>query len=158
MPQDFLYFNCRLHFPLMILLGTFRLILISTERRIKYVQAIICIPVALFHTFMFDKDISLFVHIYITGSFACIWFFFLLNNSFILFYFILSWLAVGCSITIFFLIGEPYERGFFCNDEDLMHPYHKSTVKHWMLFVFGIIIPVVIVSINFFLWTLAHVT
>ncbi|KAL7049535.1 hypothetical protein ACKWTF_003747 [Chironomus riparius] len=80
-------------------------------------------------------------------------------------------LIVGCSITIFFLIGEPYERGFFCNDEDLMHPYHISTVKHWMLFVFGIIIPVVIIftteicrsktgideehDIKFFKWTIS---
>ena len=136
MPQDFLYFNCRLHFPVMILLGTFRLILISTEWRIKYVQAIICIPVALFHTFMFDKDISLFVHIYITGSFACIWFFFLLNNSFILFYFIMT-------------------RSRMFNYNFLPH---RRTIRAWLLFVFGIIIPVVIVSINLFLWTLAHVT
>lgn len=47
---------------------------------------------------------------------------------------------------LFLLIGEPHKRGFFCDDESLMHPYHKSTVKHWMLFVFGIILPIVIVS------------
>lgn len=55
-------------------------------------------------------------------------------------------IAVGCSVLLFLLIGEPHARGFFCYDESLMHPYHKSTVKHWMLFVFGIILPIVIVS------------
>lgn len=110
-------------------------------------------PSLCFTLLCFDKDISLFVHIYITGSFTCIWFFF---HWIFIFFFFFSWLAVGCSITIFFLIGEPYERGFFCNDEDLMHPYHKSTVKHWMLFVFGVIIPVVIVSISFFFHFYEH--
>jgi hypothetical protein len=67
-----------------------------------------------------------------------------------LYSFFLSSIAVGCSIILFFLIGEPYERGFFCNDESLLHPYHSSTVKHWMLFLFGVVLPVVLVSISYY--------
>ncbi|KAG5676973.1 hypothetical protein PVAND_006765 [Polypedilum vanderplanki] len=55
---------------------------------------------------------------------------------------------VGSAIVIFFLIGEPYERGFFCNDESLLHPHHTSTVKHWMLFLFGIVVPIVVIFFN----------
>ncbi|KAL9699041.1 hypothetical protein quinque_002482 [Culex quinquefasciatus] len=36
--------------------------------------------------------------------------------------------CVGFPILIFFLIGQPYKRGFFCDDESLMHPFHDSTV------------------------------
>lgn len=54
--------------------------------------------------------------------------------------------SVFSPIAWFFFYGEPYERGFFCNDESLMHPYHKSTVRHWHLYVFGLIMPVSLVS------------
>lgn len=111
-------------------------------------------PSLLFHTYflsvVFDKDIALFVYLH-NRILACTSNYFLQKISLIYanLQFIHFVLTVGCSIIIFFLIGEPYERGFFCNDEDLMHPYHKSTVKHWMLFVFGIIVPIVIVSTSF---------
>lgn len=62
------------------------------------------------------------------------------------FYKKLFYFSVGIPIIILFLFGEPYERGFFCNDESLMHPYQKSTVKHWMLYVFGFIMPLLLVS------------
>lgn len=61
---------------------------------------------------------------------------------------LISFLSVGVPIIVLVLIGEPYKRGFFCDDESLMHPYHKSTVKHWMLYVFGLVMPISVVSIN----------
>lgn len=44
---------------------------------------------------------------------------------------------------MFFLFGVPYERGFFCNDESLMHPFHESTVTHNVLYIVGFGIPLI---------------
>lgn len=52
---------------------------------------------------------------------------------------------VGFPILIFFLIGQPYERGFFCDDESLMHPFHDSTVTNWMLYIIGIAVPIIVI-------------
>ncbi|XP_055921774.1 putative phosphatidate phosphatase isoform X2 [Eupeodes corollae] len=54
-------------------------------------------------------------------------------------------MCVGFPILLFFLLGDPYKRGFFCDDESLMHPFHESTVKSWMLYIIGLVIPVGIV-------------
>jgi phosphatidate phosphatase len=56
--------------------------------------------------------------------------------------------AVGFPILFFFLWGEPYERGFFCDDESIRHPFHDSTVRSWMLYLYGIVLPIAIVSLT----------
>lgn len=56
--------------------------------------------------------------------------------------------CVGFPILIFFMIGEPYERGFFCDDESLMHPFHESTVKSWMLYIIGLVLPCTLILIT----------
>lgn len=53
--------------------------------------------------------------------------------------------CVGFPILIFFLVGQPYKRGFFCDDESLMHPFHDSTVTNWMLYIIGIALPVIVI-------------
>lgn len=53
--------------------------------------------------------------------------------------------CVGFPILVFFLIGQPYKRGFFCDDESLMHPFHDSTVTNWMLYIIGIALPVLVI-------------
>ncbi|XP_055854150.1 putative phosphatidate phosphatase isoform X2 [Episyrphus balteatus] len=58
---------------------------------------------------------------------------------------VLILMCVGFPILLFFLLGDPYKRGFFCDDESLMHPFHESTVKSWMLYIIGLVIPVGIV-------------
>ncbi|XP_034655067.1 putative phosphatidate phosphatase isoform X1 [Drosophila subobscura] len=55
---------------------------------------------------------------------------------------ILILLCVGFPILLFFLLGDPYKRGFFCDDESLRHPFHDSTVRNWMLYFIGVLIPV----------------
>lgn len=55
--------------------------------------------------------------------------------------------AVTFPILAFFLWGAPYERGFFCDDESLMHPFHESTVRNWMLYIIGLVLPIVLVSV-----------
>ncbi|XP_053676733.1 putative phosphatidate phosphatase isoform X1 [Anopheles nili] len=56
--------------------------------------------------------------------------------------------CVGFPILIFFLAGDPFKRGFFCDDESLMHPFHDSTVTNWMLYIIGIALPVVVFVIT----------
>ncbi|CAB3384535.1 Hypothetical predicted protein [Cloeon dipterum] len=52
--------------------------------------------------------------------------------------------AVGISLLVFKLWGQPYQRGFFCNDESLQHPFHYSTVTSEMLYFTGFFIPIAI--------------
>ncbi|KAL5285873.1 PPAP2A.2 family protein [Megaselia abdita] len=60
--------------------------------------------------------------------------------------------AVGFPILCMFLWGQPYKRGFFCDDESIKHPFHESTVKSWMLWIIGFILPVImVVSTEIFL-------
>uniref|UniRef100_A0A1B0AHS6 Phosphatidic acid phosphatase type 2/haloperoxidase domain-containing protein n=1 Tax=Glossina pallidipes TaxID=7398 RepID=A0A1B0AHS6_GLOPL len=49
---------------------------------------------------------------------------------------------IGLPILLFFVWGDPYKRGFFCDDESLMHPFKDSTIKSWMLYVIGLLIPI----------------
>ncbi|KAL9921177.1 wunen isoform 2-T3 [Glossina fuscipes fuscipes] len=51
-------------------------------------------------------------------------------------------MCVGLPILLFFIWGDPYKRGFFCDDESLMHPFKDSTIKSWMLYVIGLLIPI----------------
>ncbi|XP_070069284.1 putative phosphatidate phosphatase isoform X2 [Drosophila takahashii] len=60
---------------------------------------------------------------------------------------ILILLCVGFPILLFFLLGEPYKRGFFCDDDSLKHPFHDSTVRNWMLYFIGAVIPVGVIVI-----------
>ena len=53
---------------------------------------------------------------------------------------------MGASVLLFFLFGKPYERGFFCNDESLHHPFHASTVTSTMLYLIGLLLPICTVS------------
>ncbi|EDW08111.2 putative phosphatidate phosphatase isoform X1 [Drosophila mojavensis] len=60
---------------------------------------------------------------------------------------ILILLCVGFPILLFFLLGDPYKRGFFCDDESLKHPFKDSTVRNWMLYIIGLVIPVGVILI-----------
>ncbi|XP_037951102.1 putative phosphatidate phosphatase [Teleopsis dalmanni] len=51
----------------------------------------------------------------------------------------------------FHLYGASYKRGFFCDDEALKHPYKASTVRSWMLYLMGFVVPIAIITaIEFF--------
>lgn len=54
--------------------------------------------------------------------------------------------TVGFLILVFYLWGQPYHRGFFCDDESLKHPFKDSTVTNVMLYIAGIGLPVISVS------------
>ncbi len=44
-------------------------------------------------------------------------------------------LCLGIPTLVFYLIGEPYKRGFFCDDESISHPYLDSTVSSTALYI-----------------------
>ncbi|XP_011498099.1 PREDICTED: putative phosphatidate phosphatase [Ceratosolen solmsi marchali] len=46
------------------------------------------------------------------------------------------------TVLILYHYAKPYERGFFCNDESLNHPFHISTVTSPMLYVTGVFLPI----------------
>lgn len=56
--------------------------------------------------------------------------------------------VVGFPILCFFLWGEPYQRGFFCDDESLKHPFHESTVRNYMLYIFGLGLPILLIVLT----------
>ncbi|XP_052798012.1 putative phosphatidate phosphatase [Mya arenaria] len=43
----------------------------------------------------------------------------------------------GIILLLFKVVGEPYKRGFFCDDQTLMYPFHSSTVTSGMLYGIG---------------------
>lgn len=53
--------------------------------------------------------------------------------------------CVGFPILFFFLWGEPYKRGFFCDDESLMHPFLESTVRNYWLYIIGLVVPICLI-------------
>ncbi|KAJ1524106.1 hypothetical protein ONE63_010642 [Megalurothrips usitatus] len=57
-------------------------------------------------------------------------------------------LIIGLPILLFFLLGKPYERGFYCNDESLMHPFKESTVTNTMLYIIGLFLPITVIIIT----------
>jgi len=46
------------------------------------------------------------------------------------------------------LIHTPYQRGFFCNDESIAHPYKDDTISILTVGLVGILVPVAIVSVT----------
>ncbi|XP_074098766.1 wunen isoform X1 [Cotesia typhae] len=60
--------------------------------------------------------------------------------------------VVGFTVLGFYLFGQPYQRGFFCNDESLMHPYRESTVTNTMLYIVGIFLPICVILCGEFLY------
>ena len=46
------------------------------------------------------------------------------------------------------LVGNPYQRGFFCDDDSIRHPFHDSTVTNVILYIGGLGLPIVAVSFH----------
>ncbi|XP_014785387.1 phospholipid phosphatase 2-like [Octopus bimaculoides] len=47
----------------------------------------------------------------------------------------ISLVALPCLILE--LVGKPFQRGFYCNDESIMYPYHDSTISISVLVLVG---------------------
>ena len=46
-------------------------------------------------------------------------------------------LAIGLSCLLFKLVGVPYRRGFYCDDDSINKPYKKSTVPSSVMYPVG---------------------
>ncbi|XP_050520170.1 putative phosphatidate phosphatase [Daktulosphaira vitifoliae] len=53
--------------------------------------------------------------------------------------------SVGFSVLIFYLSGEPYQRGFYCNDESIRYPFRESTVPSSVLYSVGLGLPTLVI-------------
>ncbi|XP_075166536.1 wunen isoform X2 [Haematobia irritans] len=60
---------------------------------------------------------------------------------------VLILICVLFPVLCFFLWGEPYKRGFFCDDESLMHPFKESTINNFWLYMIGLVLPVCVILI-----------
>jgi len=56
-------------------------------------------------------------------------------------------LLVGIPVLLLMLIGDPYYRGFFCDDDTIRHPYKESTVGVPALVVISYGLPLVIICL-----------
>lgn len=56
--------------------------------------------------------------------------------------------VVGFPLLILYLIGKPYTRGFFCNDESIRYPYLKDTISNMWLNIICISSPIIVISIG----------
>ncbi|KAL5016090.1 hypothetical protein ScPMuIL_005679 [Solemya velum] len=55
--------------------------------------------------------------------------------------------CVAFPILIFAQVVQPYKRGFYCNDQSLMHPFKESTIPSWVAGVVGVFLPIVVMII-----------
>ncbi|KAK7101203.1 hypothetical protein V1264_024028 [Littorina saxatilis] len=50
--------------------------------------------------------------------------------------------CVAVPVLIINVVAQPFHRGFFCDDQSLMHPYKADTVPTWLLVVVGMGLPI----------------
>lgn len=55
---------------------------------------------------------------------------------------LLCYIVVGVPIFVLFVVGEPYKRGFYCDDESINKPYKESTVSNVVALIVGLLLPV----------------
>ena len=48
-------------------------------------------------------------------------------------------------LLLFRTLGDPFKRGFFCDDQTLMYPYYDSTVASGLLYGVGFALAVILV-------------
>ncbi|KAF4524297.1 hypothetical protein B566_EDAN005353 [Ephemera danica] len=53
--------------------------------------------------------------------------------------------VVAFPLLMFKLFGEPFKRGFFCNDESISHPYRENTIASLALYFIGFGVPIFII-------------
>ncbi|KAK3596670.1 hypothetical protein CHS0354_038902 [Potamilus streckersoni] len=50
----------------------------------------------------------------------------------------------GICLLMFKLYGDPFKRGFFCDDDSLKHPFKDSTITSFVLYFVGFTVPIAI--------------
>ncbi|KAG8176434.1 hypothetical protein JTE90_026652 [Oedothorax gibbosus] len=59
-------------------------------------------------------------------------------------------LTVGIPVLSYHLFGDPYKRGFNCDDDSIRYPYRDSTISNKVLYVVGVFLPVTVITITEF--------
>lgn len=54
--------------------------------------------------------------------------------------------SVAVPILVLWIFGVPFQRGFFCNDQSLIHQYREDTISLTVLVAVGICVPFITVS------------
>ncbi|KAK3091902.1 hypothetical protein FSP39_023571 [Pinctada imbricata] len=67
--------------------------------------------------------------------------------NFTLFHTLFILITVALPFAILNFVGKPFQRGFFCDDESLMHPYKSNTIPTWLAIVVATSIPTVLVVV-----------
>lgn len=49
--------------------------------------------------------------------------------------------CVAIPVLVLFAVAKGYQRGFYCDDESLMHPYKSNTIPTWVAGFVGISLP-----------------
>lgn len=62
--------------------------------------------------------------------------------------FILFSSLVGLPFFILYIFGDPYRRGFYCDDDSIRYPFKESTVPSTALFIVCIGLSIILVSIQ----------
>lgn len=50
--------------------------------------------------------------------------------------------------TTIFLYGEPFERGFFCDDETIRYPIKEGSIPAGLLYAYNIVLTIVVVRVK----------
>jgi len=53
-------------------------------------------------------------------------------------------MLAGIPVVLLWFTGDPFERGFYCDDETIRYPYKKNTVPRWLLYFVCIFLPSII--------------
>jgi len=51
---------------------------------------------------------------------------------------------IGLPVLVLYIAGEPFQRGFFCNDETIRHPYRDSSISTSVLILVSSLLPIII--------------
>ncbi|KPM06391.1 phosphatidate phosphatase-like protein [Sarcoptes scabiei] len=60
-------------------------------------------------------------------------------------------LTISIPILLFYQIGQPYKRGFNCNDDSIRYPFLASTISSNLLFTYSSLIPIITFCITEYL-------
>ena len=55
--------------------------------------------------------------------------------------------SVWVPALIWYLVGDPFQRGFYCDDTSIRFPYKDSTVTDVELMCYSLVVPIILVKL-----------
>jgi len=53
--------------------------------------------------------------------------------------------SVWIPVAVLNAVGEPFKRGFYCDDDSIRYPFKDNTITNWMLYLFSLGLPILTV-------------